>query len=143
MSAPDEPGDQQSTDDELAAEVVFDRRARQQAEAIYAEMQRLCEQLAAFESRHRMTFEEFQAFYAPGQDSAADSEYLEWSRLAEAYRLRLQQWEQALRRASSPLCVPSVSGRKEPKPPDVSSIAQAAASLSAGRQKQRKRRDVA
>ena len=142
MSAPDEPGDQHSTD-ELEAEVVFHPRARQQAEAIYAQIQRLCEQLAGFESRHRMTFEEFQASYVPDQDSAAHSEYLEWSRLAEAYRLRLQQWEQALRRASSPLCLPSSSGRKEPKPPDVSSITQTAASLSASSQKQRKRRDVA
>jgi len=104
---PARPGNE----DDLAADVIFDPRARRQAEALYAETQMLREQMAAFESRYRMTFEEFQASFVPGEDSAADDDYLEWSRLAEAYRLRRQQWENALRRAASPVRV-----RPEPEP---------------------------
>jgi len=99
---PDGPA-RPGNEDDLAADVVFDLRARKQAEALYAEVQMLREQMAAFESRYRMTFEEFQASFAPGEDSAADEDYLEWSRLAESYRLRRQQWENALRRAASPV----------------------------------------
>lgn len=99
---------------DLAADVVFDPRAREQAEALYVETQTLREQMAAYESRYRMTFEEFQASFVPGEDSVADEDYLEWSRLAEAYRLRWQQWENALRRASAPVRVPSEPDLNQP-----------------------------
>jgi hypothetical protein len=99
----DKPNEETGAADEG---VVIDVAARREADSLYAEIQDLRRRLADFESRYRMTFEEFQANWGPDSGPEAERDYWEWSRVTESYRLRYQQWQDALRRASAPVRLP-------------------------------------
>lgn len=78
-------------DEEFAVEV------HRQADAVRlrSDLDALLEQSAFFETKYRMGFEEFAARLAPGADPEQESDYLAWSKLAEACRLLLTQLERS------------------------------------------------
>jgi len=105
-------GAREEANDAVPEDVCLDVVARREANALYAEVQTLRDRIAQYEQKYRTTFEEFQASVGPEMSPDQEQDYWEWSRLAEEYRLRYEQWENAVRRASSAVRFPeSEEGR--------------------------------
>jgi len=60
---------------------------------IRIEADRLLAQMAHFEAKYRMGFEEFGARLVPGATAEQEADYLAWSKLAERYRMLQSQLE--------------------------------------------------
>jgi len=81
-------------DEDLAVEVHRQAdlaRLRQEADGLLAQM-------ADFEAKYRMGFEEFAASLSPTLGSEQHADYLAWSKLAERYRLITEALARAQRR---------------------------------------------
>lgn len=97
-------------------DVSLDVVARREADALQAELHTLWDMLAEFEAKYRMTLEEFQVQMGPEATAEEERDYWEWSRLAEAYRLKRQQYEDALRRASARVRLPKSEEERGEEP---------------------------
>jgi hypothetical protein len=72
-------------------ELVANARMRDREIELTAELELAREEEAEFESRHGMTFEEFQATFDPRTNEDLGEDYLAWSRAAE--RVRMLRYE--------------------------------------------------
>lgn len=88
---------------ELVSEAVLRLRKRERnIAALLDELSSLRQQTATFERKYAQSFEEFQTRIEPEADPEMQTDYLNWSRLAEHYRLVLSRLQRLLT-SSGPL----------------------------------------